>query len=1443
MSSSAQANILHSSQGVVRALKAASDPPVVGGPSKIQIAQEAWDDPSFYVPSKAEVIADWVLTKLLKDKSKELLINPIFNTHYWQLIISLLEDPPVKHSDSRPTKTWLTSLLHRIPLGPVVVAFLTSFNISEDIQKEELASVVGTCLAMLWPIAVQRMSTEILQECVGALFFAVSSGGTNDGISRIGHMISNSYGNSLANSSNKKKLYHSFLQSHLKSWIQSLERSFPSHFASLKSSILEAGVETIFNLDILRQSNDSKAEHSLVEHLRSFLAEDRDLVLKIIPDLYACYLTAIKKRRGALFSQSSQSQLGGLEELHEAGLRFFVSVYTLMDDSHQDYHAWDTRLLLLQTVERANIVDHKETENHLIFNQIIELVIVALSDGWKEDRLECTSLAVQCLSTIAHIDHDLMLPFISRILPLLLQIPVPSDRHFMFFDILLSYHTKTRSMGTLVQHLLSSITTPTTFPKGPRERYQLFFSSPAMDTFSLDRLSMALQRFLTESQCLPTINLIFDTLKNTWESIYSNLRQLEGESAESPRKKRKTMAIVTANQNPEDLTVTYSLISRLGSVVLSSLPMSSLSSERLTEVRQLLDDFRAGFIYTAISKSIKVVKKNVDTDIWSAEVTVASTLRLLYALDVSGNLSLPPHKDEKTMKKVVELLERDDLLPELTLELYRTLLYSLSRNTSLDHETIIECLLQYLEKKFTPTDVRWSTYTHHLTKGEPGRAEAALATLHMVIERWLPEIDRLASSDQLGRFLKTIMTIDPAPGCHSSQQMQPEQVLIDILHSAQFWEFRNIQSGFLTLLDQMTGSLDTGNAKRPKLSFILDKVSIFRCILFFPMEYFSWQLLNGLIKRCLVADSILTSFLPIENGEVTEGLIMLRVFLKRAYSYCGSVGHDANQESSEFLIHLLKSVPGDADMHAGFRTVTLELVEIYLSKLLKTSKKNGPKLILDVLTALTPGLFSKSMDVPALTFISLVDLLQRDFPPNSLPEELVAAIWTLYDGILASLMPRIHSIAEQMVIKDNFETSAHLVSGWHSLLCLQKWLAPSKTKAQPMPIIGGTLTSKLILSLAHENHSSKALPDGFCVNSFAILLQELDLWPVANHPQQLDIIIVVYISLTAVVGPPVRKDLDLQLSRFCRTLVSSDYSHTLSLISDSLSDIGHLAPDHLLHLVHLASLALRDHPTHSLIHVQKFTTHCINIFNGHSVFVQGPMELRLQVLELVSQQCSDQPAALRSLDAAGIWSLLFKYLAPSKVHDEDTEVNIFHKIISTISSLIRLRQDLVTRALPHLGLVLGQLVLSFRGCRPNLGGKQTALVMATQPRWISPTRPLAAEEAKALGRLLESLNIKTTVRVTTSFSHETQKAESLAKPFSKHAAYVLQAYIEAMNDPLCVLPLELRKELQPGLFALCGMISEHSRDSLMVSALDAGGKTTLKALWKEYDKQRYVGKG
>jgi hypothetical protein len=74
---------------------------------------------------------------------------------------------------------------------------------------------------------------------------------------------------------------------------------------------------------------------------------------------------------------------------------------------------------------------------------------------------------------------------------------------------------------------------------------------------------------------------------------------------------------------------------------------------------------------------------------------------------------------------------------------------------------------------------------------------------------------------------------------------------------------------------------------------LLERLSIYRHLLFFPMEYFSWQLFNNLMKRAVEADMALFQVVSDHDQDTTEALITLRVFLKRAYVYSGSVAQDS----------------------------------------------------------------------------------------------------------------------------------------------------------------------------------------------------------------------------------------------------------------------------------------------------------------------------------------------------------------------------------------------------------------------------------------------------------------------------------------------------------------------------------------------------------------------
>ena len=199
-------------------------------------------------------------------------------------------------------------------------------------------------------------------------------------------------------------------------------------------------------------------------------------------------------------------------------------------------------------------------------------------------------------------------------------------------------------------------------------------------------------------------------------------------------------------------------------------------------------------------------------------------------------------------------------------------------------------------------------------------------------------------------------------------------------------------------------------------------------------------------------------------------------------------------------------------------------------------------------------------------------------------------------------------------------------------------------------------------------------------------------------------------------------------------------------------------------------------------------------------------------------------------------------MANATHHAQRTEYRIGNSIINITSALIRHRHDLLRSTLPLLSSLLRQLLMSIRTIRLHLGAKQSRLVGDSFPVWMTPQEPFRVEEARLLSRLLTSLQTKTISRKPTKNTTE-RKADSLARPFSKHAPYVLLAFIQAMIDPLCTVPITVRKEMEAGIFALCGMITEHGRDALMVSALDTNGKAIMKTIWKDYERQRYVGSG
>lgn len=204
-------------QEFIRALKASSNPPVPGGQTKIEIARHAWDDNTFLLPSKAQVIADWLLSTFLKDKFQSTWAlsvscfrlvfidfirstSSIFNSSHWKLLLDVLtcQGPPV------PLSTWLPSLLYRTPLLPVLSTFMAKFG--EAGSPVELSTVVYSCVSRLWTPAESKMSLEDLSDLFTLVLRRIDEGYLISGIISIGILVTSSYRTSLGNVANKKKV-------------------------------------------------------------------------------------------------------------------------------------------------------------------------------------------------------------------------------------------------------------------------------------------------------------------------------------------------------------------------------------------------------------------------------------------------------------------------------------------------------------------------------------------------------------------------------------------------------------------------------------------------------------------------------------------------------------------------------------------------------------------------------------------------------------------------------------------------------------------------------------------------------------------------------------------------------------------------------------------------------------------------------------------------------------------------------------------------------------------------------------------------------------------------------------------------------------------------------------------------------------------------------------
>ncbi|KAI6102377.1 Urb2/Npa2 family-domain-containing protein [Pisolithus thermaeus] len=888
-----------------------------------------------------------------------------------------------------------------------------------------------------------------------------------------------------------------------------------------------------------------------------------------------------------------------------------------------------------------------------------------------------------------------------------------------------------------------------------------------------------------------------------------------------------------------------------------------------------------------------------DDRLGTDEVVASAALRFLYdvrarfvRIESSPTTVTLGQSDVLGGDEIEELLRvvRDESTrAELTLEIIRTLFAQVSQTRGFQHaqaSAIIKTSIDLLSRNFSPQS-RWCGSSAALTQENLG-----VALLYMLVDRWLGVTDAVAPEEVLQKFASLLLSIpleqpfevtdefDSQPSSHSV--ISPYNILLLALRNAQFWELRNMRSAFLTFTLKRTAPLSsfsllpvsTGPSGPDKLELVRAS-EVYTLLMYVPPEYFTRTSRAELVKRAVSGDVAICSVLrgandggEVDSPQIADGgcdmdmdkesgsevqtfrelcvrhLTIFRAFLYRMGQFTNGLDYNT---SRAYVEHLLQPPASSALSSDALTRETLNLVSFQLSTLLRAQNPEAVTEAIDILNRLLAAepladLLSqgprKCEFVRSVAF-RLIGCLREHHIPESLETVIMMALTTLYEFFVSVLLLE----GEELGTNDAFALSEHVEARSYALSFV-RWLgADIPGGVVPIGIKLATMIMRSVLHIRLPLVGTKHIRT--CPGVLALLFEELWCLPDISNLEYLETIAALY----SICGTEmeVRNALDIQVAKAARELSIDYFAHLLSVIAEGIED-PRLPVGRCKSLIHLSTILLHDAPQGTLKVVRTFVTRCLDAFTGRPHLCEGPSELKEHYLELIANHCSDRPTALRSVDLGSIWSLLCKILSGTADHDTATSFAIFHYIVSIAGSLVRLRRDIVIHTLPHLAFVLHRLLLITKRARPQLGAKQSKLVAGTLPSWVSPSQPLGIAESRALSRLLTTLTVKTVPRTYTTQQHtaiaaEAQKAESLAQPFAKHVGHVLLAYIDCMNDPLCVLTPEMRRELEPGLFSLCEMLGEYNRDALMVSALDSGGKTIMKSLWREYEKQRYVGKG
>ncbi|KAF8761962.1 Urb2/Npa2 family [Rhizoctonia solani] len=896
----------------------------------------------------------------------------------------------------------------------------------------------------------------------------------------------------------------------------------------------------------------------------------------------------------------------------------------------------------------------------------------------------------------------------------------------------------------------------------------------------LPRLASAGSPFVTPGQILPAPSELCPIWPATCDLLLSNEPpNLHGKKDARPREWD------LGSMNPVRSMLHLHHVSL---DVLSSLPVKTLKADVFEQLRICVDEFDAGVLSETVRALVDMEQLS-----WENQVVLAAALRIRYALHQSRSpvqsRHIPEHDVMAEEALMLNMIENDSISGELVTEIVRVLTQSQRPKEHICR--VWDAALARVQRDAdSQQDLSWNGSQLHI-------------------------IESNLSVEQLKIILNLFVAMNRT--AHGGSSVTSAGLFDKTVTLAQFWEMANIRRALNEKILQDTSSLDEADLHKALKAIRKGKVSkqagshdvaisMYYIAALAPPDYLDRSVKVALLSRGPCADVLATRL--IDRAAV-------QVVLRQLSS--GS----AVALPEEYIRYLLDpqfqtikeppSSPQDADDVLLILTMSFRVYS-------RLAKDTGtPDDIVAILRAVeTFQLFDlpywddPSTVISIRATLSLLNTILETWDTKStLPDEIRAC--------MVKILQQIYNRVEetQQAVSDL------LIEVARSLRLCEQWLqlgppihAFSSYRQALICIADGTRTSRrarrfLRALLAQNSIASQTL--------LQLLTQEI------QHAGEDVCLLIAAFTLNAQ-----SRDIDTSLGvedsfgDACRRISAEQHGNLTNEIVTLLSE-PETNLSYRVATIRMASLAIRFAPEGTSKARRKSTTAALH------ALARLPLLVVFQEAsaKFVAEICTDRANALTASDMAAIWILLDR----ATTSTEEIFLRTYSAIVASLNSLVRFRRDLLTPTLAQLEALLARLIRILR--------LRTSHALDA-PQRSAESQATLSEKATELARLLVGLSTKTVVRLSGSNKPEqATKAESLARPFARHAPYLLVAYSESAAD----MSTAVRNALKPGLFALCVMCGIPARDMIMVTMLDTVGREVFGALWREWEAQKYTGKG